>query len=40
MNERLRADWQLPDNRKPLDVPSFAERFFGTAVYRPPQPEE
>jgi prephenate dehydrogenase len=40
IRERLVADWQPPDDRKPLDIPSFAERFFGTAVYRPPQPEE
>jgi prephenate dehydrogenase len=40
LRERLLADWQPPDDRKPLDIPSFAERFFGTAAYRPPQPEE
>jgi prephenate dehydrogenase len=40
LRERLIADWQPADDRKPLDIPSFAERFFGTAVYRPPQQEE
>ena len=40
MHDRLLADWQPADDRKPLDIPTFAERFFGTAIYRPPQQEE
>ena len=41
IQERLLADWQQPlDDRPPLDIPTFAERFFGTAFYRPPQQEE
>ncbi len=40
IQERLLAEWQPADDRKPLDIPTFAERFFGTAFYKPPQPEE
>jgi len=33
MRERLAADWQ-EGTKKPLDVPTFAERFFGTAFVK------
>jgi prephenate dehydrogenase len=39
LRERLVADWQPADNRKPLDIPTFGERFFGTAIYKPPREE-
>ncbi len=34
MSERLLAEWSEKTERKVLDVPSFAERFFGSAFYR------
>lgn len=40
IRDRLLADWQPTDDRPQLDIPTFAERFFGTAIYRPPQQEE
>lgn len=40
IQERLLAEWQPSDDRPSLDIPTFAERFFGTAFYKPPQPEE
>jgi len=40
MQERQLADWQPRDDTPPLDIPTFAERFFGTAIYRPPKQEE
>jgi prephenate dehydrogenase len=35
MNDRLRADGELAEDRKPLDIPGFAERFFGSTFRRP-----
>jgi len=39
MNERLKAEWTVGVERKPIDIPSFAERFFGSVfVKRTPNP--
>jgi len=39
MRDRLLADWAPAEDRKPMDIPSFAERFFGSAFYKR-SPEE
>lgn len=40
IQDRLLADWQPRDDTSALDIPTFAERFFGSAFYKPPQPKE
>jgi prephenate dehydrogenase len=37
LEDRMRADWQLGEERKPIDLPSFSERFFGNVLFKPPQ---
>jgi hypothetical protein len=37
MQDRLRADWQLGDESKPIQLPSMSERFFGNMLFKPPQ---
>lgn len=34
MNDRLKAEWATGIERKPIDIPSFAERFFGSTFYK------
>lgn len=34
MNDRLKAEWTTGVERKPIDIPSFAERFFGSVFTR------
>lgn len=36
MQDRLRADWQLGDESKPIQLPSMSERFFGNMLFKPP----
>jgi prephenate dehydrogenase len=39
LQERLAAEWSIVDDRKPVDIPSFAERFFGGAFQKRPAKE-
>ncbi|MFZ5881797.1 MAG: prephenate dehydrogenase [Chloroflexota bacterium] len=34
MNDRLKAEWATGVERKPIDIPSFAERFFGSVFVK------
>ncbi len=40
IQERLLADWQPRDEAPAIDIPTFAERFFGSAFYKPTRPKE
>jgi prephenate dehydrogenase len=34
MNDRLKAEWATGVERKPVDIPGFAERFFGSVFVK------